>query len=111
MGASREEIDARGAERYWQAGVRHIVALRGDPAEGESGFRPHPEGYANAAELVAGLKKHRGFRDQRRGTSGSASRGRLAQADLDNLKRKMEAGATPRHHPVFLRRGSVPALP
>src|SRR3712207_7569164 len=54
--ATREEIDeiARG---YWQAGVRHIVALRGDPPEQGKAFQPHPEGYANAVELVAGLKK------------------------------------------------------
>src|SRR6266852_2529632 len=52
VGASRAEIDAV-AERYWAAGIRHIVALRGDPPSGEAGYRPHPEGYAYAADLVA----------------------------------------------------------
>ncbi|HSX57219.1 MAG TPA: methylenetetrahydrofolate reductase, partial [Sphingomonas sp.] len=53
--ATREEIDAV-AEEYWAAGVRHIVALRGDPPEQGQRYTPHPEGYVNAAELVAGLK-------------------------------------------------------
>ena len=54
IGASRAEIDeiARG---YWQAGVRHVVALRGDPPAEAGGYRPHPDGYAHAADLVAGL--------------------------------------------------------
>ncbi len=51
--ATREEIDAV-VQSYWDAGVRHIVALRGDPAEGVGhAFRPHPGGYASTAELVA----------------------------------------------------------
>ena len=56
VGAPRQEIDAV-ARRYWAAGVRHLVALRGDPTEGEAGYRPHPDGYAFAADLVAGLKR------------------------------------------------------
>src|SRR5690606_30672719 len=55
--ATRDEVDAV-ARGYWQAGVRHIVALRGDPPAGPgSRYEPHPSGYANAAELVAGLKR------------------------------------------------------
>ena len=55
VGASKAEI-AEVAEQYWDAGVRHIVALRGDPPPADGGrFVPHPEGYASAAELVAGL--------------------------------------------------------
>ena len=54
--ASRDEVDDI-ARAYWEAGVRHIVALRGDPPEAGRAFAPHPDGYANAAELVAGLKK------------------------------------------------------
>ncbi len=54
--ASRGEIDDI-ARAYWDAGIRHIVALRGDPPEPGRPFAPHPDGYANAAELVAGLKK------------------------------------------------------
>src|SRR3712207_1755353 len=56
VGARRDEIDEV-ARSYWDAGVRHIVALRGDPPEQGKAFQPHPEGYANAVELVAGLKK------------------------------------------------------
>src|SRR3546814_19154156 len=51
---SKAWIDAV-ARAYWEAGVRHIVALRGDVPGGEP-YRAHPDGYANAAELVAGLK-------------------------------------------------------
>src|SRR3546814_16919842 len=54
--ASRAEIEEI-ARAYWDAGVRHIVALRGDPPEAGRGFTPHPEGYATAAELVGGLKR------------------------------------------------------
>ncbi|MDP9416200.1 MAG: methylenetetrahydrofolate reductase, partial [Pseudomonadota bacterium] len=52
--ATREEIDDI-ARSYWAAGVRHIVALRGDPPEQGKAFQPHPEGYDNAVALVAGL--------------------------------------------------------
>ena len=54
--ASRGEIDDI-ARAYWEAGIRHIVALRGDPPEPGKPFAPHPDGYANAADLVAGLKQ------------------------------------------------------
>jgi len=56
VGASRDEVDAV-ARDYWELGVRHIVALRGDASEPGARFEPHPDGYANAAELVAGLKQ------------------------------------------------------
>ena len=55
VGATREEVDEV-ARQYWEAGVRHIVALRGDPPPGES-YQPHPGGYPFAADLVAGLKR------------------------------------------------------
>ena len=54
VGAPKEEIDEI-ARRYWEAGVRHIVALRGDPQDGSEGYRPTPGGYPYAADLVAGL--------------------------------------------------------
>jgi methylenetetrahydrofolate reductase (NADPH) len=56
VAATREEVDAV-ARDYWASGIRSIVALRGDPPGGEKKFTPHPGGYANAAELVAGLKR------------------------------------------------------
>jgi len=56
VGASREEIDAV-ARDYWNIGVRHIVALRVGPPEAGSKYQPHPPGYRDAGELVAGMKK------------------------------------------------------
>ena len=56
VGATREEVDAV-ARRYWDAGVRHIVALRGDPPAGASQYTPHPGGYAQAEDLVRGLRR------------------------------------------------------
>ena len=65
VGRSREETDAQ-IVHYWNAGVRHIVALRGD-APGDSGrFEPHPDGYPNPVELVAAIRRQRAVRDQRR---------------------------------------------
>ena len=93
VGASRAEIDAI-AERYWQAGIRHIVALRGDAPDGQSHFVPHPEGYANAAELVTGLKRVADFEISVAAHPEVHPEAVSPQADLDNLKRKMEAGAT-----------------
>ena len=54
--ATREEIDAV-ANDYWNAGVRHIVALRGDPPTAGAKYATHPGGYENAADLVSGLLK------------------------------------------------------
>src|SRR5437763_11029008 len=61
VAAGREEIDAV-ARDYWEAGIRHIVALRGDPPGGlGSAYAPHPGGYAYAADLVEGLRRAAGF--------------------------------------------------
>ena len=92
VGATREEIDdvARG---YWDIGVRHLVALRGDAPEPGQKYHSHPGGYANAAELVAGLKAVAPFDisvaayPEMHPDSGDQA------ADLDNLKRKVDAGA------------------
>src|SRR5206468_13106983 len=56
VGATRGEVDEV-ARDYWDGGVRHIVALRGDPPEAGTKFEPHPQGYRDATELVAGLKR------------------------------------------------------
>jgi methylenetetrahydrofolate reductase (NADPH) len=94
VGASKAEI-AEVTERYWQAGVRHIVALRGDPAPEQGGqFVPHPRGYASAAELVAGLKALRDFDISVAAYPEVHPEAASAQADLDNLKRKLDAGAS-----------------
>jgi methylenetetrahydrofolate reductase (NADPH) len=91
--ATREEIDAV-AEEYWAAGVRHIVALRGDPPVMGEAYRPHPGGYANAAELVAGLKRLHPFDISVAAYPELHPESGTSQADLDNLKRKIDAGAS-----------------
>ena len=93
VGATREEIDAI-ARHYWEAGIRHIVALRGDPPPGEASYTPHPGGYAYAADLVAGLKKVGDFEISVAAYPEVHPHAKSAQADLDNLKRKLDAGAT-----------------
>ncbi len=92
VGASREEVDeiARG---YWDAGVRHLVALRGDPPEPGLAYAPHPGGYANAAELVAGLKSVAPFDISVAAYPESHPDSSCKAADIDNLKRKVDAGA------------------
>ena len=90
--ASRAEIDEV-AHAYWDAGVRHIVALRGDVPGGEA-YRPHPDGYANAIELVAGLKAIAPFDISVAAYPETHPDADCAESDLDNLKRKLDAGAT-----------------
>ena len=90
--ASREEIDDV-AREYWGAGIRHIVALRGDPPEQGKRFEPHPNGYANAAELVEGLKKVAPFEISVAAYPECHPDSRNRAADLDNLWRKIDAGA------------------
>jgi methylenetetrahydrofolate reductase (NADPH) len=92
VGASRGEIDAV-ARRYWQAGIRHIVALRGDPPEGTDRYQPHPDGYAYAADLVAGLKRVADFEISVAAYPETHPEAISPRADLDNLKRKLDAGA------------------
>lgn len=96
VGASRAEIDSI-ADEYWDAGIRHLVALRGDAprADGQAhGFVPHPEGYANAAELVAGLSRLHPFEISVAAYPDVHPEAGSPEADLDNLKRKIDAGAT-----------------
>ncbi|MFV1920360.1 methylenetetrahydrofolate reductase [NAD(P)H] [Sphingomonas sp. MJ1 (PH-R8)] len=91
--ASRDEID-QVAEEYWAAGVRHIVALRGDPPVAGQKFQAHAQGYANAAELVAGLKKLHPFEISVAAYPECHPDSGTKVEDLDNLKRKLDAGAT-----------------
>ncbi|MEI9926811.1 MAG: methylenetetrahydrofolate reductase [NAD(P)H] [Sphingomonas sp.] len=91
--ATRAEIDAV-AEEYWAAGIRHIVALRGDPPVLGAKFQPHPDGYANAAELVAGLKRLHPFEISVAAYPECHPDSASQAADIDNLKRKLDAGAT-----------------
>ncbi|WP_119417912.1 methylenetetrahydrofolate reductase [Desertibaculum subflavum] len=93
VGAARGEVDDV-ARAYWDAGIRHIVALRGDPPEGQAADVPHPDGYRFAAELVAGLKRVADFDISVAAYPEIHPEASSAQADLDNLKRKVDAGAT-----------------
>ncbi|MFM5893315.1 MAG: methylenetetrahydrofolate reductase [NAD(P)H] [Novosphingobium sp.] len=93
VGASKGEI-AEVAQQYWDAGVRHIVALRGDPpAEAGGKFTPHPEGYASAAELVEGLARQHPFELSVAAYPEVHPDAPTPASDLDNLKRKLDAGA------------------
>lgn len=93
VGATREEVD-QVAQDYWDAGIRHIVALRGDAPDGANRYEPHPGGYAYAADLVAGLKKIGDFEISVAAYPESHPEALSPEADLDNLKRKIDAGAT-----------------
>ena len=91
--ASRAEIDevARG---YWQAGVRHIVALRGDmPAGPGTKYEVHPGGYRNGADLVAGLKRLARFDISVAAYPEKHPDSPSVDADIDNLAAKIDAGA------------------
>jgi methylenetetrahydrofolate reductase (NADPH) len=91
--ATRSEIDEV-ARAYWEAGVRHIVALRGDPPVLGAKFAAHPDGYRNAADLVAGLQKVAPFELSVAAYPEVHPDSTSAEADLDNLKAKLDAGAT-----------------
>lgn len=92
VGASREDVDEVVAG-YWHAGIRHIVALRGDPPEGHGHFRPHPRGYRCAAELVGGIKAIGDFEISVAAYPEVHPDALSPKADLDNLKRKIDNGA------------------
>ncbi len=91
--ASRDEVDEI-ARAYWAAGVRHIVALRGDPSTPGAKFQAHPQGYRNAADLVAGLTKIAPFEISVAAYPECHPDSPSVAADLDNLKAKIDAGAT-----------------
>lgn len=91
--ATCAEIDEI-ADAYWAAGVRHIVALRGDPPNAGGRFEPHPQGYASAAELVEGLRKRHPFEISVSAYPETHPEAASAQSDIDFLKRKLDAGAS-----------------
>ncbi len=93
IGASRGEIDDI-AREYWDMGVRHLVALRGDPPKGTAQYVPHEDGYAYAADLVAGLRRVADFEISVAAYPEVHPEAPGADFDLDNLKRKLDAGAT-----------------
>jgi len=93
IGASRGEIldIARG---YWDEGIRHLVALRGDPPQGQSSYRPRTDGFAFAADLVAGLRSVAPFDISVAAYPEMHPEAASAAADLESLKRKIDAGAS-----------------
>lgn len=96
VGASRDEV-LRIAQDYWQQGVRHLVALRGDaPAvqlSEDGGYRPYPGGFAYASDLVAGLATVGRFDMSVAAYPEGHPESGTVEADLENLKRKVDAGA------------------
>ena len=92
VGAPRDEIDTI-ADDYWSMGVRQIVALRGDPEGGaEADYQPHPNGYAYASDLVEGLRAKHPFELFVAAYPETHPQAISADTDLDNLKRKVDAG-------------------
>ena len=92
VGASRGEVDEV-AREYWDLGVRHIVALRGDPSEPGAKYQPHAEGYRDATELVEGLKKVAPFDISVAAYPECHPDSSSRSFDIENLKRKVDAGA------------------
>jgi methylenetetrahydrofolate reductase (NADPH) len=94
VGQPRAQVDDV-IRRYWETGVRHIVALRGDPTGGVGNrYEPHPEGYHNAADLVAGIRR---LYDAEISVSAYPEKhpeSPTVDADLDMLAAKVDAGAT-----------------
>ena len=93
VGASRDEIDEvlRG---YWAAGIRHIVALRGDPPAGSGGYVPHPKGYRYASDLITGAKAIGDFEVSVATFPEKHPESASFEEDMRVLKGKAEAGAT-----------------
>ena len=93
VGASRDEVDAV-AREFWDAGIRHIVAIRGDPLDGASVYKPHPHGYTYASDMVASLKRIADFEISVAAYPEVHPEATNAAQDLDALKRKLDAGGT-----------------
>ncbi|MGI9309835.1 MAG: methylenetetrahydrofolate reductase [Gammaproteobacteria bacterium] len=93
VGATRAEINEI-AQGYWDDGIRHIVALRGDPPAGIEKYEPHPDGYDYAVDLVKGLKEVGEFEISVAAYPEVHPDAPDTDFDLENLKRKIDAGAT-----------------
>ena len=79
---------------FAEAGVKDIVALRGDPPKGANGFTPHPEGFANSVELIESLASEGDFNIRVGAYPDTHPEAADSKADIDWLKRKLDAGAT-----------------
>jgi methylenetetrahydrofolate reductase (NADPH) len=93
VGASRGEIDDV-AREYWDMGIRHLVALRGDAPKDADRYEPQADGYAYAADLVAGLRNVADFDISVAAYPEVHPEAPNPLFDLDNLKRKLDAGAS-----------------
>lgn len=94
VGATKTETDSV-VQDYWDTGVRHIVALRGDPVTGAgTKYEPHPGGYEGSSELIAGIKKIGNFEVSVSAYPEKHPDSPSMDAELDLLKRKVDAGAT-----------------
>jgi methylenetetrahydrofolate reductase (NADPH) len=94
VGATKAETDEV-VKDYWNTGVRHIVALRGDPVTGAgTKYEPHPGGYEGSPELIAGIKKIGNFEVSVSAYPERHPDSPSVEAELDLLKRKVDAGAT-----------------
>ncbi|MEI8145705.1 MAG: methylenetetrahydrofolate reductase [NAD(P)H] [Alphaproteobacteria bacterium] len=94
VAATKAEVDDV-IRDYWAAGVRHIVALRGDPVGGVgTAYQPHPGGYEGSPELVAGIKAIGDFEVSVSAYPEKHPDSPSIDTDIEMLKRKMDAGAT-----------------
>ncbi len=93
IGASKGDIDDI-AREYWDMGIRHLVALRGDPPKDVTAYVPQADGYAYASDLVAGLKRVADFDISVAAYPDVHPEATSAESDLENLKRKLDAGAS-----------------
>jgi methylenetetrahydrofolate reductase (NADPH) len=93
VGASREEVNIV-AQAYWDAGIRHIVALRGDPPKGTGAYVPHERGYVYSSDLVRGLKAIGDFEISVAAFPECHPESRDFDQDMHALRSKVEAGAT-----------------
>ena len=94
VGSPRAEIDQIVGD-YWQAGIRHLVALRGDPPGGPGAdYAPHPQGYGWVPDLLAGIRRIGDFEISVGCYPETHPAAPSPAADLDHLKRKIDAGAT-----------------
>ena len=93
VGSTRAEVDEI-VQGYWDVGVRHIVALRGDPQDGITAkYEPTENGYAYSSDLVAGIKQIADFEVSVGGYPELHPESSDWRVEIDNLKRKVDAGA------------------
>ena len=92
VNATREELNEIALD-YWESGIRHIVALRGDPPAGQSKYVGHPKGYQYAVDLVRGLKRVKNFKISVAAYPETHPDAPDPTFDLENLKQKIDEGA------------------